>query len=158
MFGEIPRKNHQNLTRIRWKLSKNRDFFRNSNKISKKFNEFLRVFWIRSGAKVCKSCRSWKMLKKRVFGCKNRLRYRRERALKSLIIFAAQKRTLLHRIFQLRLRPRPRRLRPRQRRLQGWKIRLSSDRIIRIFAHQNSLKILSELRQKPLNSLEILKI
>ena len=35
-------------------------FCRNSNKNSKTFDEFLRVFWIRSGAKVCESCTSWK--------------------------------------------------------------------------------------------------
>ena len=35
---------------------------RNSSKNSKKFDEFLRVSWIRSGAKVCESCRSWKNL------------------------------------------------------------------------------------------------
>ena len=35
---------------------------RNSIKNSKKFDEFLRVFWIGSGAKVCESCRFWKML------------------------------------------------------------------------------------------------
>ena len=32
-------------------------------KMRKKFDEFLRIFWVWSGAKVCKSCRSRKMLK-----------------------------------------------------------------------------------------------
>ena len=43
-----------------------------------------------------------KWLKKWVFGCKNRLRCRRERALYNLIIFASKDRILLHRIFHRR--------------------------------------------------------
>ena len=38
MFSEIPRKSHQNLTKIRWKLSKNYDFF------LQKFFSFLQKF------------------------------------------------------------------------------------------------------------------
>ena len=41
---------------------------------------------------------------------------------------------------------------------QGSKIRLPSDRIIRIFAAQNSVKILSEFRKNSQNPSEILKI
>ena len=63
IFGEIRRKNHQNRCKFRWKLSTDHDFCGNSNKNLKKFDECLRIFWIGSGAKVCLSCRSWKMLK-----------------------------------------------------------------------------------------------
>ena len=62
MFGEIPKKSHQNLCKIRWTLSKNEDSCSTSNKNRKTFDEFLRMFWVWSGAKVCKSCRSRKML------------------------------------------------------------------------------------------------
>ena len=41
IFFEIPRKNHQNRCKIRWKLSKNRDFCRNSSKNTK---EVWRIF------------------------------------------------------------------------------------------------------------------
>ena len=46
-------------------------------------------------------------------------------------------------------------------RAQGWKIRFPSDRIIRIFEHQNSIKILSEFSKIITifrNSVQILKI
>ena len=75
MFGEIARKNHLNLIKIRWNLWKNNDFswffaeIRIKNK--KQFDEFLLVFWIRSGAKVCESCRFWKMLKNEYLVAKN---------------------------------------------------------------------------------------
>ena len=58
IFREIPRKFHPNWCKFRWKLSKNKDFGRNSNENAKKFNGFLRRFWIWSGATDCKSCRS----------------------------------------------------------------------------------------------------
>ena len=65
-----------------------------------------------------------------------------------------------------RARVRPRRAATAARRrllagpTQGWKIRLLSDRIIRIFAHRNSVKILSEEEEifKKLNLSEILEI
>ena len=85
IFHNIRRKSEKNSSESvqnSTKLWKNSDFFRHSNKDSKKFDESFSKFRIWSGAKACKSCRARKMLKKeRVFGCKNRLRYRRERAL-----------------------------------------------------------------------------
>ena len=53
-FGEIPKKIDQNLCTFRWKLLKNND----SNKNKKTFDEFLRKFWIWSGAKLRQSCRN----------------------------------------------------------------------------------------------------
>ena len=61
-------------------FSKNLKFFWN---FSENFEQFSPKNWVPSGAKVCKSCRSWKMLKnaeKWLFGCQNRCWYSRERA------------------------------------------------------------------------------
>ena len=44
-------------------IEKSRFFSEIRTKFRKKFDDFLRVFWIGSGAKACESCRSWNMLK-----------------------------------------------------------------------------------------------
>ena len=53
-----------------------------SPKILKKFIEIFWIYLVWSGAQDCRSCRSRKMLKMRIwnFGCKNRLSYSPERA------------------------------------------------------------------------------
>ena len=63
IFGEIPRKFHQNQWKNQRKLLENNDFSENSRKNSKKFYEILQRFSLSTGAKECQSCRSWKMLK-----------------------------------------------------------------------------------------------
>ena len=70
IFGEIRRKIIKIWTIFDENCRKIMIFFGNSNKNSKKFDEFLRIFWIGSGAKVCLSCRSWKMLKDYYFVAK----------------------------------------------------------------------------------------
>ena len=73
--AKISTKNHRF-----WTISAT--FCKNLKKLPKfcKISQKICKFWIWSGAKVCLSCRSRKMLKKWVFGCKNRPRYSRERA------------------------------------------------------------------------------
>ena len=73
-------KNHQNLINFRWKLSKNHDFLR---KFKQKFEEVWRIFANILNWERCEGVWILYILKdkKWVFGCKNRLRCRRERAL-----------------------------------------------------------------------------
>ena len=71
IFREMPINFHQNRWKIPWKLLKNSDFCRNFNRNLKKLIEFLLRFWIWSGAKDCKSCRSRKMLQNEYLDAKS---------------------------------------------------------------------------------------
>ena len=87
LIADIPENYHQNLWIMDSFLEKISEIFRiKLQKCEKKFDEIWLIFWMLSGAEVCKSCRSRQELSNEylVFTCNISRRYSREQASQSL--------------------------------------------------------------------------